>query len=186
MNTHAQPYLCLKLLLDRPISLWDMIRFLASQPINVVWEIDRFALRAEELKHERGAGTEISAGQRSDLLRFLEELHKFCEALKLSETNNRVALWRMMLQDPEIPSYYPVVCSELDGIKYCIVKGLSKRTAVLIGEENSKFLDQEKLFGECVYERFEKARGDIKEAGNCLAMDLYGLASKKRTVKAGH
>jgi hypothetical protein len=64
----------------------------------------------------------------------------------------------------------------LDGIKCCIVEDLEKRTAILLGVEKSKLCDQEKLFGEHVYERFEKARQDIKEAGNCLAMDLHTAA----------
>jgi hypothetical protein len=35
-----------------------------------------------------------------------------------------------------------------------------------------KYFEQERLFGDAVYETFEKARQDIKDSGNCLAAGL--------------
>jgi hypothetical protein len=49
---------------------------------------------------------------------------------------------------------------------------LSKRKFVLISEHNTKYFEQDRLFGDAVYDQFEKARQDIKDAGSCLTVGL--------------
>jgi predicted nucleic acid-binding Zn finger protein len=48
---------------------------------------------------------------------------------------------------------------------------LDRRKFVQVAQENTEYFEQEKLFGEAVYEKFESARQDIKDAGNCMAVD---------------
>jgi hypothetical protein len=45
-----------------------------------------------------------------------------------------------------------------------------------ISSENVVFFQQEKLFGDAVYDAFPEARSEIKDAGNCLASDLNTAA----------
>lgn len=49
---------------------------------------------------------------------------------------------------------------------------LHRRKFVSVAEDNTKYFEQEKLFGDVVYEKFEEARQDIRDAGNCFAVDL--------------
>jgi len=49
---------------------------------------------------------------------------------------------------------------------------IKKHTFVSLPAEGVKYFDQEKLFGEDVYQKFPSARYDIKEAGNAFAFEL--------------
>jgi hypothetical protein len=49
---------------------------------------------------------------------------------------------------------------------------LSYKKFAFIGPDFAPYCEQEKLFGEEVYNSFEVARREIKDAGNCLAADL--------------
>jgi hypothetical protein len=49
---------------------------------------------------------------------------------------------------------------------------LSKRKFAYIPPPNDEYFEQEKLFGEEVYLKFEKARSELKDAGNCFAAGL--------------
>jgi hypothetical protein len=57
-----------------------------------------------------------------------------------------------------------------------IEKELAQRKLVFIPPNLVEYLEQEKLFGDAVYENFPSARGDIRDAGNCLAAGLNTAA----------
>ena len=61
---------------------------------------------------------------------------------------------------------------ELIKIKQLIVMESSKRRLAFIPPPYDKYFEQEKLFGDAVYEQIESARQDLKDAGNCLAASL--------------
>lgn len=62
--------------------------------------------------------------------------------------------------------------AELRGLKETIVMELATRKFAYIPSPNDQYFEQEKLFGDEVYEKFPEARRDIKDAGNCLAVSL--------------
>jgi len=47
---------------------------------------------------------------------------------------------------------------------------------VYVPASHESFFEQDKLFGEPVYDKFKSARDDLKCAGNCLAADLHTAA----------
>ncbi len=53
---------------------------------------------------------------------------------------------------------------------------LSHLKFAYIPSPNDKYFEQDKLFGEKVYDHFDSARLDIKDAGNCIAAELYTAA----------
>jgi hypothetical protein len=61
---------------------------------------------------------------------------------------------------------------ELHSIMMEIVLVLSQRKFAYIPPSNAPYFEQEKLFGEEVHSKFEEARLDIKDAGNCFAAGL--------------
>ena len=61
---------------------------------------------------------------------------------------------------------------ELRAMRKGIEVELGKQCFAHISPTNYKYFEQEKLFGDQVYEKFENARQDLKEAGNCLAASL--------------
>jgi hypothetical protein len=76
-----------------------MIKFLASQPIDIVWEIDHFSFAAADLRGEKGADAEVPEEHKKRLISFLNKAFIFCESLSLSEAKNRIDLWKAFLKD---------------------------------------------------------------------------------------
>jgi hypothetical protein len=62
--------------------------------------------------------------------------------------------------------------TEFEALKTAIFLELSDLTFAYISSDKRKYFEQEKLFGEEVYDKFERARADVKDAGNCLAASL--------------
>jgi hypothetical protein len=62
---------------------------------------------------------------------------------------------------------------ELEGIKTSFHIALQKVKFAQIPAPDDRYFENEKLFGDAVFNSFEEARQDIKDSGNCLAASLY-------------
>jgi hypothetical protein len=65
-----------------------------------------------------------------------------------------------------------LMVQELFKLKQLIVMETAKRHLAFISPPYDAYFEQEKLFGESVFEIFLDARQDVKDAGNCLAATL--------------
>jgi hypothetical protein len=65
---------------------------------------------------------------------------------------------------------------ELEGIRNQLALVVSKRKFAYIPSSVEKYFEQDKLFGDSVYNLIPEARQDIKEAGNCIAASLYNAS----------
>ena len=63
------------------------------------------------------------------------------------------------------------IAANLRELRIEIEKELSTRKFILVQPDRTEYACNERLFGDTVYERFTHARSDIKEAGNCLAIE---------------
>jgi len=61
---------------------------------------------------------------------------------------------------------------EVRAMRKGIEVALGKLQFVYIEPRNAAYFEQDKLYGETVHEKFEDARDDLKDAGNCLAASL--------------
>jgi hypothetical protein len=64
------------------------------------------------------------------------------------------------------------VKQELSALRDGIQVELGKLHFASLPAATDQFFEQEKLFGDLVYDKFESARQDVKDAGNCLAAGL--------------
>jgi len=62
---------------------------------------------------------------------------------------------------------------ELTGLQMTFHFLLQKSKFAYLPAPDDKYFENDKLFGEDVFEVFEEARQDLKDAGNCLASALY-------------
>jgi len=58
-------------------------------------------------------------------------------------------------------------------IREGIFRELKNHKFLYCPESGAKYVNQERLFGDAVYEAFPSARYDIREAGNALAVEMY-------------
>lgn len=62
---------------------------------------------------------------------------------------------------------------ELNGLKTTFSFLLQKAQFAYLPPPDDQYFENDKLFGEDVFEAFEDARPELKDAGNCLACGLY-------------
>jgi hypothetical protein len=90
------------------------------------------------------------------------------------DDNLHTRVWRLKTESEHGQRFTPaVLMREFEGILGQAQMALWKRKFAYIPSPNDQYFEQEKLFGERVYNMFEKARRDIKDVGNCYAASLY-------------
>jgi hypothetical protein len=85
----------------------------------------------------------------------------------------RAGMLHQLLMDGHERYTAELLAKDLHAIMMEIILVLRDRKFAYIPPVNAPYFEQEKLFGEQVYETFESARQDIKDAGNCFAASLY-------------
>lgn len=93
---------------------------------------------------------------------------------KITDTdlNFRIGELRTQLEG-ETPYCAETLAHELEGIHNQLKISLSLHKFAHVYPNVQKYFEQEQLFGAAVYASFPEAQRDIKDAGNCIAAELY-------------
>jgi len=155
----------------RLISLWEIMdEFRAVQ----FWWLSHDLLRLEtELVGP------LDKGKVADLEVRMRYAKGQCDHIGIGTTDSAMAPLYNIFADlsrvglmPDFQLNIEHIKRDLKTFRQNIETELSKRKFIFILEQNAKYFEQNKLFGEAVYEKFENARQDIKDAGNSLAAGL--------------
>ncbi|MCX6900694.1 MAG: hypothetical protein NT105_18595 [Verrucomicrobia bacterium] len=160
------------------ISLWDMIRFFGKEFIELFTEHLSFVDRVAQHKiHKDGDSAELVFNDSKYIASHVDAQLRQCEHLGLAATAAQVAHLKdkVTFWEANAPKYQEI-CTLIEGIRVSLRKDFSALLFAHITSDKAKFFEQEKLFGPEVYDGFESARADIKNAGNCLAADLNTAA----------
>jgi hypothetical protein len=107
------------------------------------------------------------------IIRHLKKPDEVITRLKLTELKSRI---EKIKSDLELYPYgynFSQVYTILHELNWSFVTELRAINFAFIPTEKLPHFEQGKLFGKNVFDKFPKARDDIKSAGNCLATDLY-------------
>jgi hypothetical protein len=121
----------------------------------------------------------LVSGERQSIYSSLESLSKECSQLNLHTTCQRVFELLVEVGNPHKECYWSEIESGLKGIQWAIDKELLSLDFAFIPPKKARFFekdDDDALFGKAVYDHFESARPDIRDAGNCIAADLNTAA----------
>lgn len=94
-----------------------------------------------------------------------------CKHLNLDISAQNARSMKMRLERGH-PYTAAEILAELILLMQTIIQELAKRKLVYIPTPNDQFFEQEKLFGDVVFQAFPSANPEIKAAGNALAADL--------------
>jgi hypothetical protein len=123
-----------------------------------------------------------------------------CQHLNLEISRQNAFSMKQKL-DRSHPYTAAEMLAELTLLMQTMVQELAKRKLAYIAPPYDVYFEQEKSFGDLVFDTFPEARQDLKDAGNCLAASLatasvfhlmrvaeYGLRrlAKKLRVKLTH
>lgn len=170
-----KPTLCL----FRPkhlISLWDMIKFYTdglSDNLNILASTER---EAEVASSIYGKEAEFAAKERRPLRALLtrmilddavewqmadipEQIHRFDELL-----NHGAGVSNELVRSK---------CASLRG---SIMNSFRSLTLAFVPLDKKQFFEKDGLFGDGVRKAFPSVEKDLKEAGDCLALDLHTAA----------
>jgi hypothetical protein len=152
---------------------------------HLVW-VERKRNQASKAVKEAGRNCQVDgvedhliSGERHSIYESLESLSKECVQLGLRITYQRVFELLVDVGNPHKECYWADIESGLKGVQWSIDKELLSLNFAFIPAKKAKFFEKDEgdaLFGRGVYRRFKSARSEIKEAGNCLAVDLNTAA----------
>jgi hypothetical protein len=96
---------------------------------------------------------------------------------EITDTDLNFRIWALRNQlNGNNPCCPETLINQLEGIHNQLKVAISFHKFAYIPPRVQGYFEQENLFGESVFASFPEARRDIKEAGNCLASELYTAA----------
>jgi hypothetical protein len=160
----------------RLVSLLAMIRFWAH---HVMQGIDDLSRWIRILSQKPGADP-ITTEDAQELEISLTALNLALDFM--GNTGGRDQLQRLIidvswpLKQPKTgykPKSNETIKSFLERARIAVYNELELHKFAYVPEALQGYFENEKLFGEPVYDNFKSARDDIKETGNCLAAELH-------------
>ncbi len=157
----------------RLISLWDMIQILGKDLVPLL-----HTLFSIEYETAFGKGIEkTSLEYRKRLLTLIRDADVQFQKLELSGSLPYLNILKAELESNRAdPFSYHDVALKLDSLKAMLAKELIGRSFVFIPKTKLQYFEKEQLFGPKVFDTFDDARHEIREAGNCLAADVNTAA----------
>jgi hypothetical protein len=152
-----------------------MMEFLAGQFFAALDDARLESDGAFMAREQHGADAKANDQERACLLVVLRKIQQACDSVHLVKVKGRLEpfLNRLATNDG---CYYQTIDSEMESLWSVMRSELQERKFAFVSPEKAVFFEQEKLFGDTVYEQFEETRCDIKAAGNSLASDLPDAA----------
>ena len=137
-------------------------------------------LHIEELQKE--ARTFVSAGtyyigykapthRREGMITCLKEMRTECEKLDLTHTAALISFSESAVQRKGDDYTYADMSKELDTLSFSFIDELRRNSCFLIATEKNKYFQKDDLVGPQVNTAFPSCSHEIKNAGNCYALE---------------
>jgi len=153
---------------NRLVSLWDMLERYAFGFYEVVCHLEN---QHAKIMSSSSRPTTVDASLRQALSKSLSEMRKECDALALEHTSGLISHHEaQILRKGEAYTYHEML-SDLDTLRFSFSAELRKRVFLRIREENEKYFQKDDLFGIAVNTAFPSCITEIRDAGNCYALE---------------
>lgn len=162
----------------RLISLRDMIQA-SGRPFIFLTILEGRKQLALKATRELGPGKNADCEVTRELEKQLEEFRKFCEAVDIRAAADHVVRLWIRLGDTRLtgePITNEAIAAQIDDLQAAFWFEMAKRNFIFIPQKMEGYFERDSLFGQEVESAFQKATKDIRDAGNCLALDLNTAA----------
>ncbi len=165
-----------------PITLWDIMKLFNSARLALLidgLDVYRHAVAQDKKQSPDGKLGEESRKYVVDLLREIEEL---CKDIGLETANNQLAQINSHLawsSDVDLSS----ISADLRNAYDALMINFWKQNFIRVASDSVKYVNSDCLFGEPVKTAFPSAADDIREAGNCIAVEC-GTAAVFHLMRA--
>jgi hypothetical protein len=156
------------------VSLLDMLKQYAFSFYEVISRLEKIKHRASLLGSTSSYGLStnvMSKFEREELSTALKDMRKECETLTLGDTVDRIDFIESeVVRKGEHYSYVDTL-KDLDHLNHSFSSGLRKRFFFGIKDDNKKYFQVDDLAGPKVNSAFPLCASEIKNAGNCYALE---------------
>ncbi len=154
----------------RRLSLWDILRRFKAVEFALLIERLTGIEQALMMLTASGKGG-VSVEQLTETMKGLtEETKVFCKDLGFRECESAAYILGLKLKEPNYPNVSHLEV-ETRHLRESLMREAFLRTFVVTKKETADFIDNAALFGEDVNSAFLPASFDIREVGNCLAVE---------------
>jgi hypothetical protein len=154
--------------------LWDIVnRFKVAELLSHIQPLD--ATHAVFASAKRGAEA-IPEEAREVIVRRIVELAVFCSTVGFEQSRRKITQsLELLVNKPRLVNR-SVVSTEVRNIREAVASEAGDHIFILVSKDRVIYAEQERLFGDKVYEQFWSARKDVTDAGNALAVELPNAA----------
>jgi hypothetical protein len=155
-------------------SLWDMADFPAIKIISMIKFFAECELELKYAMDQRGAVADLDGRELAKIPGLLRLFAADCKELGLSTSVTRIQELLFRLEGNIVPQRarnLQLVHAELVSFREQVLRDLDRYRYLYVDERKRQYYEQEKLFGEAVFDAFESAHEDITDAGTCYALD---------------
>jgi len=158
------------------VSLFDMLKRYAFSFYEVVVRIEQLRTEARNLAVFSGYGppsslTKADKFKRDSLIACLKELRTECENLDLAHTASLILFAESEVQRKGDGYTYVDILKELDTLSFSFAAELRRNSCFRVGPEKDKYFEKDDLFGPEVSKAFRSCADEIRNAGNCYALE---------------
>lgn len=167
----------------RLVSLWDIMN--TFNVFHLAALVSVLDIREELIRNsakERGGGESFSPEYTEDIKKSIEEVEQYCNKVGFNEcatiAQSSAHFIQLHLASQELIKQLDMstLQAELRHVREGLMRDASERKFLRVALKHYDYVDQDALFGADVYDAFQSARQDIREAGNCLAADCNTAA----------
>lgn len=155
----------------RLVSLWTLInQFDASGFGNFLLLLKSREFQIAQVRSERGGDDSLQQVDHLEIRRLLKAAYELGAKADFKDTLAEISMIEQYLaHDATISRMY----SEIQRLSQQLIKDLTGRKFLIIAPLKGELVDNDHLFGEPVTLACPNAANDIKEAGNCLAIESH-------------
>jgi hypothetical protein len=155
-------------------SLADMIEF---GVVHIFSAVEQLTTMIHGLYQHPDMRIEMRADEKARIAQGHAWFALEASGLEITDVDLRSRIWGLRTSlAGNNPCCAEALVHQLEGIRSQLMVLIGSQKFVYIAASVQPYFEQDRLFGDSVYVRFPEARNDLKNAGNCLAAELYTAA----------
>jgi hypothetical protein len=169
----------------RNIHFWSLLEIMKLfDSRTLTWAFDSIEINMGICEENKKSGKQQpnSRDLQKDTAKLVQDIREFCQKVGFVAAAEKAALTRVRLDSIDDLDYSSIL-TELHNVKDMLFSAQWNHQFVLIPEEFKGFVVNDDLFGPEVSIAFKSAVPDIREAGNCIAVDM-GTAAVFHLMRA--
>jgi HEPN domain-containing protein len=155
------------------VTLLDMLPFEAHLFFFSVRLLDGFDCDLRMAAEARGPESQITAREIEKLTVRMRGISNAAERFGFRRTIEMLGDIETEIAFPDLAPAVSVILRDFNDLRRAVLRDLRDQAFLILPSDDTKYYQQEQLFGPEVHANFASSRTDVTEAGNCYATGRY-------------